>query len=411
MRRSARACAKSLQVLTTRRCSQVENCDSPRNWRIRTTSFASDSCAASRASSGSRSRWSAIRSTRGAWRSQSAASAVAVAGLRPRHENRVGEPLVGESGPPNGSGIGADWTARREAGLHGGPTLDGDGARARDSSCPGCAGSFGRPYLYAAETPSTQTMPPDDAPHGTVALAEHQTAGRGRLGRVWVDEPGTGLAFSVVLRPPPPVARWPELTLVAAEAVAGAIGAGATIKHPNDVLVEGRKVAGILAEAARARRARDRRQRRRGAVARRRVRRPRPPRAARRDPRPASSRATSAGPRRPALELERGSALRPARILTAQARLARGTAAQPRSPRLPGAGRTGRRSAVACLAIHFVQDVEPGHAELARRTSSTAAHSDHYAAAVILLDTPGGLEDSMRTIVQKELQLSARARR
>ncbi len=93
-------------------------------------------------------------------------------------------------------------------------------------------------------------MFPPDAPHGAVALAEHQTAGRGRLGRIWVDEPGTGLAFSIVLRPGAPLARWPELTLIAAEAVAGAIGPDASIKPPNDVLVGGRKVAGILAEAS-----------------------------------------------------------------------------------------------------------------------------------------------------------------
>ena len=115
---------------------------------------------------------------------------------------------------------------------------------------PRLRGSFGRPYFHALEAPSTQLMPPGDAPHGAVALAEHQTAGRGRLGRVWVDEPGAGLSFSVVLRPPPPVARWPELTLVAARAVAGAIGPEAEIKHPNDVLVGGRKVGGILAEAS-----------------------------------------------------------------------------------------------------------------------------------------------------------------
>ena len=114
---------------------------------------------------------------------------------------------------------------------------------------PRLRGGFGRPYLYAPETPSTMAMPPADAPHGTVALAEHQTAGRGRLGRIWVDEAGAGLALSVVLRPPPPVTRWPELTLVAAAAVAAAIGPEATIKDPNDVLLEGRKVAGILAEA------------------------------------------------------------------------------------------------------------------------------------------------------------------
>ena len=119
-----------------------------------------------------------------------------------------------------------------------------------DEVVPRLRGSFGRPYLYAAETDSTQLMLPVDAPHGATAVAEHQTAGRGRLGRVWVDEPGTGLALSVVLRPPPPVARWPELTLVAARAVAGAIGEEATIKPPNDVLVDGRKVAGNLAEAS-----------------------------------------------------------------------------------------------------------------------------------------------------------------
>jgi BirA family transcriptional regulator, biotin operon repressor / biotin---[acetyl-CoA-carboxylase] ligase len=94
-------------------------------------------------------------------------------------------------------------------------------------------------------------MLPEEAEHGAVALAERQTAGRGRLGRTWTD---SALMFSVVLYPPPPVARWPELTLVAARAVADAIGPEATIKHPNDVLVAGRKVAGILAEATTGRR-------------------------------------------------------------------------------------------------------------------------------------------------------------
>jgi BirA family biotin operon repressor/biotin-[acetyl-CoA-carboxylase] ligase len=119
-----------------------------------------------------------------------------------------------------------------------------------DLVIPRLRGRFGRPYLYAAETASTQRLPPADAPHGTVAVAEHQTEGRGRLGHVWVDEPGKGLAFSVVLRPTPPVSRWPELTLLAARAVAGTIGDRATIKEPNDVLVDGRKAAGILAEAS-----------------------------------------------------------------------------------------------------------------------------------------------------------------
>jgi BirA family biotin operon repressor/biotin-[acetyl-CoA-carboxylase] ligase len=120
-------------------------------------------------------------------------------------------------------------------------------ALAPDVVVPALRGSFGREYHYAAETETTQRMLPQDAGHGAVALAEHQTAGRGRLGRTWVD---SALMFSVVLRPPQPVARWPELTLVAARAVADAIGPPATIKHPNDVLVGGRKVAGILAEAS-----------------------------------------------------------------------------------------------------------------------------------------------------------------
>ena len=118
-----------------------------------------------------------------------------------------------------------------------------------DVVVPRLRGDFGRTYYYERITPSTQKLPPADAPHGAVALAEHQTEGRGRLGRVWLDEAGTGLTFSVVLRPPPPVARWPQLTLVAAQAVAAAIGPDATIKEPNDVLLGGRKTAGILAEA------------------------------------------------------------------------------------------------------------------------------------------------------------------
>jgi BirA family transcriptional regulator, biotin operon repressor / biotin---[acetyl-CoA-carboxylase] ligase len=116
-----------------------------------------------------------------------------------------------------------------------------------DVVVPALRGSYGRPYHYADETATTQRMLPEDDPHGAVALAERQTEGRGRLGRTWTD---SALMFSVCLRPPPPVADWPGLTLVAARAVADAVGPEATIKHPNDVLLDGRKVAGILAEAA-----------------------------------------------------------------------------------------------------------------------------------------------------------------
>jgi BirA family biotin operon repressor/biotin-[acetyl-CoA-carboxylase] ligase len=111
---------------------------------------------------------------------------------------------------------------------------------------PALRGSYGREYHYSEVTETTQRMLPADASHGAVALAERQTAGRGRMGRTWVD---SALMFSVALYPPGTVARWPELTLVAAEAVAAAVGPAAAIKHPNDVLIDGRKVAGILAEA------------------------------------------------------------------------------------------------------------------------------------------------------------------
>jgi BirA family transcriptional regulator, biotin operon repressor / biotin---[acetyl-CoA-carboxylase] ligase len=116
-----------------------------------------------------------------------------------------------------------------------------------DVVLPALRGTFGRDYRHAAVTGTTQRLLPPDAPHGAVALAERQTAGRGRLGREWVD---SALMFSVRLRPAPPVADWPGLTLVAARAVADAIGPEATIKAPNDVLVAGRKAAGVLAEAS-----------------------------------------------------------------------------------------------------------------------------------------------------------------
>jgi BirA family transcriptional regulator, biotin operon repressor / biotin---[acetyl-CoA-carboxylase] ligase len=127
--------------------------------------------------------------------------------------------------------------------------LDVTGALTPDLVLPALRGSFGREYHHAEVAPTTQRMLPTGAAHGAVALAEHQTEGRGRRGRTWVDEPGHGLTFSIALSPPPPVARWPELTLLAARAVADELGSEATVKHPNDVLVGGRKVAGVLADA------------------------------------------------------------------------------------------------------------------------------------------------------------------
>jgi len=118
---------------------------------------------------------------------------------------------------------------------------------------PRLRGRLGRPFTFVERTASTQRLL-DGAPEGAVAATDEQTEGRGRLGRTWQAPAGTSLLFSIVLVPPVATARMPELSLVAGTAVAEAIesetGLRATIKHPNDVLIEGRKVAGILAEAS-----------------------------------------------------------------------------------------------------------------------------------------------------------------
>ncbi len=114
-------------------------------------------------------------------------------------------------------------------------------------------GRFGRPYLWSESCASTQdALRAADLPEGAVALTEHQTAGRGRLGRSWEDVAGQSLLFSVLLRPPGGTAH-PELSLVAGLAVAEAVEESrdaAGIKWPNDVLLEGRKVAGVLLEGS-----------------------------------------------------------------------------------------------------------------------------------------------------------------
>jgi BirA family biotin operon repressor/biotin-[acetyl-CoA-carboxylase] ligase len=90
------------------------------------------------------------------------------------------------------------------------------------------------------------------AAHGTVVIAEEQTAGRGRMGRSWYSEKSVGIYTSVILRPPLAPAAAPVLTLMAGLAVHQAIstvtGLPADIRWPNDVLVNGKKVCGILTE-------------------------------------------------------------------------------------------------------------------------------------------------------------------
>ncbi len=93
----------------------------------------------------------------------------------------------------------------------------------------------------------------EGAAHGEVVIAERQTAGRGRRGRVWLSPPRRNLYLSVVLRPDLPPQRASELTLVASVALCDVIreaGVEAGIKWPNDLLAGDRKVAGILTEMA-----------------------------------------------------------------------------------------------------------------------------------------------------------------
>jgi BirA family biotin operon repressor/biotin-[acetyl-CoA-carboxylase] ligase len=113
-----------------------------------------------------------------------------------------------------------------------------------------------RDVVWRAELDSTQRLAREraraGAPEGTIVIAEAQTAGRGRLGRSWHSPPGTNLYCTVLVRPPRPPAVVPQLALVAGVAVADAvretIARAPSIKWPNDVLVDGRKVAGILTE-------------------------------------------------------------------------------------------------------------------------------------------------------------------
>ena len=96
-------------------------------------------------------------------------------------------------------------------------------------------------------------MAENGAPHGTVVVADAQTAGRGRMGRIWVSPASKNLYVSLLLRPSVPAVDAPLLALVAGVALADAVeavGVPAALKWPNDLYCGGRKAAGILAEMA-----------------------------------------------------------------------------------------------------------------------------------------------------------------
>jgi len=114
---------------------------------------------------------------------------------------------------------------------------------------------IGKKMHFFSEVASTNTlameMAADGAPEGTVVIAETQTGGKGRLGRKWISPKGN-LYLSVVLRPNIPMHKAPLITLTGAVATAAAIrttcGLEAGIKWPNDILISGKKVSGLLTE-------------------------------------------------------------------------------------------------------------------------------------------------------------------
>lgn len=116
--------------------------------------------------------------------------------------------------------------------------------------------AFARRVHHFFKTDSTNTvaltLAAGGEPHGTVVVAEEQTAGRGRLGRAWYSEKTSGIYLSVILRPPLSPAQAPLLTLAAGlaahDAVAEVTGLDLDLRWPNDLLVGGKKFCGILTE-------------------------------------------------------------------------------------------------------------------------------------------------------------------
>ena len=116
--------------------------------------------------------------------------------------------------------------------------------------------SLGRNIVHYFRTDSTNSvankLAAEGAEHGSVVLAEEQTGGRGRLGRVWFSEKSSGIYTSIILRPPLAPAAAPVLTLMAGlaaqKAVSTITGLKVDIRWPNDLLVNGKKVCGILTE-------------------------------------------------------------------------------------------------------------------------------------------------------------------
>ncbi|MBN1202792.1 MAG: biotin--[acetyl-CoA-carboxylase] ligase [Anaerolineae bacterium] len=117
-----------------------------------------------------------------------------------------------------------------------------------------------RPFRFVVSTTSTQDIArgwlQDDPAlrSGAVVITEHQTTGRGRQGREWQSPPGAGILCSLILRPHIAPDQLPRMTMIGGLAVTEALDpllpGAAVLKWPNDVLVRGRKICGILSEIA-----------------------------------------------------------------------------------------------------------------------------------------------------------------
>src|SRR3954447_5945777 len=125
--------------------------------------------------------------------------------------------------------------------------VSGTSALSPEAVMPLLDGRFGTPYLYREVCESTQELV-RDLPEGAVAATDNQTAGRGRRCRQWISESGAGVLFSLSLWPATPAERLAPFSLVLAEAVCEALDERAMVRWPNDVLVDGRKLAGVLPE-------------------------------------------------------------------------------------------------------------------------------------------------------------------
>lgn len=116
---------------------------------------------------------------------------------------------------------------------------------------------MGRKLFFYDTLPTTMDVADmravSGAPEGTAVVADDQTAGRGRFDREWIVEKSTGIAVSIILRPPPPVTARLHIvcSLAVAHAIENATGLKPSIKWPNDVLLDGKKTSGILLTSSR----------------------------------------------------------------------------------------------------------------------------------------------------------------